>query len=104
MADRWLSAGCHVAKVNRISLQVLDDDGVQKLYRRVDGGAEIPILENVESLTLTYRLTDGTETRNPPSPADIEEIIVNIKAGLRSGFGADARSIVTSTSVRPRSA
>ena len=92
-----------VTKVNRISLQTLDDGGTLKLFRRIDGEAPVPLIEHVNTLTFTYRLTDGTETRNPPSPEDIQEIIVSIDASLRSGWGLDDRSVVTRTSVRPRS-
>lgn len=60
----------------------------------------IPLIEHVKKLTYTYRLADGTETRNPSSPVDIQEIILNIETGLRPGWGLDDRSIVTSTSVQ----
>jgi hypothetical protein len=96
-------AGSHVVKVNQISLRPVDDGGVLKLFRRIDGGEAIPIVENVNTITFTYRLSDGTETRNPPSPEDIVEIILSIDAGLRPGWGLDDRSVATSTSVRPRS-
>ena len=97
------TAGSRVAKVSRVTLKTIDDQGTLKLFRRVNGGPLTPLIEHVRRLTFTYRLADGTETRNPPSSADIQEIIVNIEAGLRAGWGLDGRSVVTSTSVRPRS-
>lgn len=96
-------AGSHVIKVSLISLRALDDGGMLKLFRRIDGETPVPLIEQLKSITFTYRLTNGTETRNPPSPEDIQEIILSIDAGLRSGWGLDGRSVVTSTSVRPRS-
>ena len=96
-------AGSRAAKVNRITLQAVDEQGALRLFRRVDGGTPIPIINDLRTITFTYRLPDGTETRNPPSPRDIQEVIFNIEAGLRSGWGLEDRSVVTSTSVRPRS-
>jgi hypothetical protein len=97
------AAGSHVVKVSQISLRLLEDGGMLKLFRRVNGEPPVPLIEYVNTLTFTYRLADGTQTRNPPSPEDIQEIILSIDAGLRSGWGLDDRSVVTSTSVRPRS-
>jgi len=96
-------AGARAVKVNQITLKVSNDGGAIKLLRRVDSSAMMPLIENVEALTFTYRMLDGTETRNPSSPAQIQEVIVTIEAGLRSGWGLEERSVTTSTSVRPRS-
>jgi prepilin-type N-terminal cleavage/methylation domain-containing protein len=97
-------SGSRVTKVSRVTLQAVDEHGALKLMRRVNGDSPVPLIQNLKAVTFSYRLPDGTETRNPPSPADIQEIIVNIEAGLRSGWGLEDRSVTTSTSVRPRSA
>jgi prepilin-type N-terminal cleavage/methylation domain-containing protein len=96
-------AGSRAVKVSIITLKTEESGGVLRLTRKVDDDPAVALVENVKNLTFTYRLSDGTQTRNPASPAQIQEVILSLEAALRSGWGLDSRSVVTNTSVRPRS-
>jgi len=97
------ATGSRVTKVNTVVLRTVQQGDELRLYRKVDDGPAVPLVSGVRKLTFTYRLGDGTETRNPPVDADIMEIMVGVEAGLRSGWGAGERVVAMATSVRPRS-
>ena len=96
-------AGSRAVKVSQITLKTEEDQGVVRLTRRVDEETPVALIENVKALTFTYRISDGTQSRNPASLDRIQEVIVSLEASLRSGWGLEDRSVVTNTSVRPRS-
>jgi Tfp pilus assembly protein PilW len=96
-------AGSRAVKVSQVTLKVEEEQGVVRLTRRVDNDTPVAVIENVKALTFTYRISNGTQSRNPASLDQIQEIIVSLEASLRSGWGLEDRSVVTNTSVRPRS-
>jgi hypothetical protein len=96
-------AGSRAVKVDQITLKTEESQGVVRLTRRVNEDTPVNLIENVVELTFTYRISDGTQSRNPASLDQIQEVIVSLEAALRSGWGLEDRSVVTNTSVRPRS-
>jgi hypothetical protein len=96
-------SGSRAVKVSRITLKAEEDGGTVRLTRRVDKDTPVMLIENVVALTFTYRMSDGTQSRNPASLDHVQEVIVSLEAALRSGWGLEDRSVVTNTSVRPRS-
>ena len=62
------------------SLYDSGDDGDLDLGRKPLSGQNIPVVENIESLSFVYTLADGSTTSTPAVPSDIRLVHISLTA------------------------
>jgi len=76
--DLWPAGGypvgSRVSRVERVSYWVDEENGVTRLYRRVNSEAPVPIACGVDDLAVRYILQDGSTTDSPDDPDLIRSV------------------------------
>lgn len=80
-------------------------DGIQKLGRATAGGTQ-PLAENIQNLSFTYTLSDGTQTTAPTSAqlAEITDILITLTARTSQvdPTTGQYRTLTVTAQVKPR--